>query len=118
MNPGSELNAAIAREVMGWTSLGAHLWQDATGTVYYTGDDPQRVFVPHVVFDPSRDALYAVWVEEQLRRVGRHAAYVAALIAERAPDQATPLDPAVQVLLDAAPAQRCRAALKVVRDAG
>ena len=68
----------------------------------------------------SRDALYATWVEEQLRRVGTHAAYVAALIEElaldAAPRTATPLGVAVHALLDAAPAQRCRAALRVVRD--
>jgi hypothetical protein len=52
---GPELDAAVARTVMRWRSLGAHLWQDAEGIVYYTGHDPLRVFVPHAVFCPSSD---------------------------------------------------------------
>ncbi len=122
MNPDIELNAAIARDVMCWASLGAHLWQDAHGAVYYTGHDPERVFVPHVVFNPSSDALYISWVEEQMWHMGKHAAYVDALIQELAADQDTPkaqqTDLAVAALLQASPVQRCRAALKVVRDAG
>lgn len=118
LEEGAELDAAVAREVMRWASLGAHLWQDAYGAVYYTGHDPARVFVPHMVFRPSSDALHATWVEEQMRRLGTHAAYVDALIGELTPDQAT-LEAhhaglAVHALLHAAPAQRCRAALQVV----
>ncbi len=120
LEEGAELDATVAGAVMRWTCVGGHLWRDAYGTVYYTGQDPASVGVPHVVFQPSRDALYATWVEEQLRRVGTHAAYVAALIEELALDAAsrtaTPLGVAVHALLDAAPAQRCRAALRVVRD--
>ena len=56
---GPELDAVVARTVMRWRSLGAHLWQDAEGTVYYTGHDPQRVFVPHTVFHPSTHARQA-----------------------------------------------------------
>jgi hypothetical protein len=53
--PDPELDAAVARDIMQWQSLGAHLWQDRqTGTVYYTGHDPKRVHVPHTVFQPSR----------------------------------------------------------------
>jgi hypothetical protein len=55
LEPGPELDAAVARTVMRWRSLGAHLWQDAEGIVYYTGHDPLRVFVPHAVFCPSSD---------------------------------------------------------------
>jgi hypothetical protein len=84
LEEGAELDATVAGAVMRWTCVGGHLWRDAYGTVYYTGQDPASVGVPHVVFQPSRDALYATWVEEQLRRVGTHAAYVAALIEELA----------------------------------
>ena len=118
---GAELDAAVARAVMRWASLGAHLWQDAYGAVYYTGHDPARVFVPHVVFRPSSDTLCATWVEEQMRRVGTHAAYVDALIGELTSDQATleahQTGLAVHALLHAVPAQRCRAALQVVERA-
>jgi hypothetical protein len=125
IEPDSELNAAVARDVMRWTALGAHLWQDRhTGTVYYTGHDPTRVFVPHVVFDPSREALHAALVEHQIEHLGKWQAYLFALVHEvdleaHAVNQAyatgypSPEDALVvrQALRQATPAQRCRAAL-------
>jgi hypothetical protein len=131
MSIDSERNAAIAHEVMHWISLGAHLWQSADGTVYYTGDDPARVFVPHTVFHPSTDALQAAQVEDQIRREGMWAPYLDTLILEFGAQERTIYEtyatsylapeyaPVMQrVLLHATPAQRCRAALTVVRDAG
>ena len=132
IEPDIELNAAVARDVMRWTALGSHLWQDRqTSTVYYTGHDPKRVFIPHTVFNPSSDALHAAWVEEQIWRLRKREAYFDALIQEvgldehnvtvayttgyPAPDRAPVVQ---QVLLQATPVQRCRAALQVVRDAG
>jgi len=82
LDEGAELDAAVARTVMRWRSLGAHLWQDTEGTVYYTGHDPKRVFVPHVVFHPSSDMRQAMWVEEQMKRVGTRQAYRDALVHE------------------------------------
>ena len=109
---------------MRWTSLGAYLWQDAEGTVYYTGLDPTRVFVPHVVFRPSSDANQARRVEDQIRRLGTWQAYVDALIHDLrleehvmheagatgypAPDDAPVVQ---QALMHASSAQRCRAAV-------
>ncbi len=130
MNPDIELNAAIARDVMCWASLGAHLWQDAHGAVYYTGHDPERVFVPHVVFNPSSDALHAMWVEEHVGQRGKRQAYIDALIHDLrieehtitaayaggypAPEHAHVVQ---QALLQATPTQRCRAALQAVHHA-
>ncbi len=124
---GAELDAAVARAVMGWTSLGAHLWQDAAGTVYYTGHAPQRVFVPHTVFHPSSDAHQAAWVEEQIGCVGKRQAYLDALLHAVRVEQhvinaayttgyPAPEDAQVvqQVLIHATPAQRCRAAVSAV----
>ncbi len=120
MNPDGDLDAAVARAVMGWTSLGAYLWQDAYGAVYFTGHDPARVFVPHTVFHPSTDALHAAWVEDQIARLDTRAAYVDALMGELAPD-ADPLEAkhrgmGARALLHATPEQRCRAALQVAHD--
>lgn len=127
LEPGPELDAAVARAVMRWRSLGAHLWQDAEGTVYYTGHDPQRVFVPHTVFRPSSDVVHAMGVEEHLRRLGRWQAYLDALIHERrveeyginhayaTGDPAPAQAPVVQhALLHASPVHRCRAAVAAV----
>lgn len=128
IEPGPELDAAIAREVMRWQSLGAHLWQDReTGTVYFTGFDPKRVFVPHEVWRPSRDALQAALVEQRMLRE-RRIAYIDALIAVvdleidtvmAAMEQGYPAPqhaPVVQrALLNATPAQRCQAALDAVK---
>jgi hypothetical protein len=131
MNSDIELNAAVARDVMRWASLGAHLWQDRqTGTVYYTGHDPTRVFVPHTVFDPSRDGLHARMVEARIERLDKRHAYIDALIHEvgleehainaaytagyPSPEHAHVVQ---QALLQATPAQRCQAALQAVRDA-
>jgi hypothetical protein len=123
IEPDIELNAAVARDVMRWTALGAHLWQDRqTSTVYYTGHDPKRVFIPHTVFNPSSDALHAAWVEEQVMRLGKREAYFDALIYELACGEDTPDVEhrflVERALLHATSAQRCRAALTVVRDAG
>ncbi len=132
LEPDIELNATVARDVMRWTALGAHLWQDRqTSTVYYTGHDPQRVFMPHMVFNPSSDPLHAVWIEEQVGRLGKRQAYLAALIREvgleepalnaayttgyPAPEEAPVVRQAVH---NATPAQRCRAAVAVVRTPG
>jgi hypothetical protein len=122
LEAGAELDAAVARAVMRWRSLGAHLWQNGEGTVYYTGHDPQRVFVPHVVFRPSSDARQATWVEEQITRLGKRQAYLDALLYEvrleehvinaayvtgyPAPEDAPVVQ---QALVHAAPVQRCRA---------
>jgi hypothetical protein len=127
---GPELDAAVARVVMRWTSLGAHLWQDAAGTVYYTGHDPQRVFVPHVVFRPSSDALHVAWVEAQIERLGMWQVYLDALIHELRLEEHTmneavatgypaPEDARViqHVFVHASPAQRCRAAVAAVEHA-
>ncbi len=79
--PGPELDAAVARDVMRWQPLGAQLWQDRqTGTVYFTGFDPTRVFVPHVVWRPSHNAEQAAVVEQRILREQR-VAYIDALIA-------------------------------------
>ncbi len=132
MRPDIELSVAVAREVMGWTSLGAHLWHDRqTDTVYYTGHDPTRVFVPHTVFDPSRDPQQVRIVEEQIEHLGKRQAYIAALIREveleehavnvayaagyPSPEEAPVVQ---QALLHASPTQRSRAAVQAVRDAG
>ncbi len=126
--PDAELDAAVARDVMQWQSLGAHLWQDRqTGTVYYTGHDPKRVHVPHTVFQPSRDALQARWVEAHLVNRGLRTAYLDALIHELKLEQhvveaalytgypsAEHAPPIVRAISDATPAQRCRAAVLVV----
>jgi hypothetical protein len=130
LEPGPELDAAVARVVMRWASLGAHLWQDAEGTVYYTGHDPQRVFVPHVVFCPSSDMGQAAWVEGQIARLGKRQAYLDALIHELrfeehvineavvtgypAPEHAPALR---QALVHASPVQQCRAAVQAVEHA-
>ncbi len=130
MSPDIELNAAVAREVMRWASLGAHLWRDANGAVYYTGHDPQRVFVPHTVFDPSYDLLHARIVEEQIEHLGKRQAYIDALIHDLrieehvinaayaggypAPEHAHEIQ---QALLQATPTQRCRAAIQAVHHA-
>ncbi len=125
--PGPELDAAVARAVMRWRSLGAQLWQDGDGTVYYTGHDPNRVFVPHVVFRPSSDAGQARWVEEQIRHLGKWQAYFDALLHEvrleehginnaYATGYPTPKDAPMirQALVHASPVQRCRAAVVAV----
>ncbi len=122
-----ELDAAVARVVMRWTSLGAHLWQDREGTVYYTGHDSTRVFVPHTVFRPSSDMGQARWVEDQIRRLGTWQTYVDALIHDLRLEEHTMNDaiatgypapedaPVVrQALVHASPAQRCRAAVRAV----
>jgi hypothetical protein len=127
---GPELDAAVARVVMRWRSLGAHLWQDAEGTVYYTGHNPTRVFVPHTVFRPSSDMGQARWVEEQIAHLGKRQAYLDALIhdlrvEEYVMNEAAALDyaapeqaPVVQLaLLHASPVQRCRAAMEAVEHA-
>ncbi len=127
---GPELDAAVARVVMRWRSLGAHLWQDAEGTVYYTGHDPTRVFVPHTVFRPSSDANQARWVEDQIRRLGTWQAYVDTLIHDLRLEEHTmheavaigypaPEDAQVvqQALVHATPVQRCRAAVAAVEHA-
>ncbi len=127
MNPDGDLDAAVARAVMGWTSLGAHLWQDGEGTVYYTGHDPQRVFVPHTMFHPSSDVRQAMGVEAQIARLGKRQAYRDALLYElRVEEHAinaayatgypAPEDAPVvrQALVHASPAQRCRAAVGAV----
>ena len=123
IEPDIELNVTVARDVMRWTALGAHLWQDRqTSTVYYTGHDPKRVFMPHTVFNPSSDPLHAAWVEEQVMRLGKRQTYIDALMYELARDGDTreaEYELLVErALLHAAPTQRCRAALQVVRDAG
>jgi hypothetical protein len=131
IEPDIELNATVARDVMRWTALGAHLWQDRqTSTVYYTGHDPTRVFMPHMVFNPSSDPLHVVWIEEQVERLGKRDAYLDTLIQEVGLDEhdvtmgyttgypAPARAPVVQqVLLQATPVQRCRAAVQVMRDA-
>jgi hypothetical protein len=124
---GRELDAAVARTVMGWRSLGAHLWQDADGTVYYTGHDPTRVFVPHTVFRPSSDVGQARWVEDQMERVGKWQAYVDMLIHDLRLEEHTmheagatgypaPADARMirQALVHAPLVQRCRAAVAAV----
>ncbi len=131
MNPDIELNAAVAHEVMRWMSLGAHLWRDAEGTVYYTGHDPTRVFVPHTVFDPSRDPQQIRMVEAQIDHLDKRQAYLDALVREVNVEDHTltwayergypsPAHASVvwQAMQQATPAQRCRAALQAVRDVG
>jgi hypothetical protein len=127
---GPELDAAVARVVMHWASLGAHLWQDAEGSVYYTGHDPKRVFVPHAVFCPSSDMGQAAWVEGHIVRLGKRQAYLDALIHELRLEEhvmneavvtgyPVPEDAPVirQALVHATPAQRCRAAVQAVEHA-
>ncbi len=124
---GPELDAAVARAVMRWRSLGAHLWQDAEGTVYYTGHDPARVFVPHTVFHPSTDMRQARCVEEQIKHLGKRQAYRDALLYELRVEEHvineayTSGHPALedapvirQALVHASPVQRCRAAVEAV----
>jgi hypothetical protein len=117
---------------MQWQALGAHLWQDRqTSTVYYTGHDPKRVHVPHTVFQPSRDALQARWVEERVVNRGLRTAYLDALIHELNVEHhvveaalhtgypsAEYAPPIVRAIIDATPAQRCRAAVNVSTDGG
>ncbi len=90
-------------------------------------NDPTRVFVPHTVFHPSNDARQATWVEDQIRRLGKRQAYLDALLYDvrveehvindayatgyPAPENALVVR---QVLVHAAPAQRCRAAVRAV----
>ncbi len=123
MRPDIELSVAVAREVMGWTSLGAHLWHDRqTDTVYYTGHDPTRVFVPHSVFDPSRDLLHARIVEAQIEHLGKWQAYIDVLVRKVNVEDHTITwayaHVVQQALLHATPVQRCRAGLQAVRAAG
>ncbi len=126
--PGLELDAAVARDVMRWQPLGAQLWQDRqTGTVYFTGVDPTRVFVPHVVWRPSQDPQQATLVEQRMLREHR-GAYIDALIAildleidtvMTAMEQGYPAPQEASVvrwaLHNATPAQRCQAALNTVK---
>jgi hypothetical protein len=127
LEAGAELDAAVARAVMRWRSLGAHLWQDAEGTVYYTGHDPTRVFVPHTVFHPSSDVRQIAWVEAQIAHLGKRQAYLDALIHELqfeehsmneavATGYPAPEDAPVirQALVHASLGQRCRAAVVAV----
>jgi hypothetical protein len=131
LEPGPELDAAVAHAVMRWRSLGAHLWQDAEGTVYYTGHDPTRVFVPHTVFRPSSDIGQAIGVEAQIARLGKRQAYLDALLhalrveehvinVAYATGYPAPEDAPVvrQALVHATPAQRCRAAVTVCSAGG
>ncbi len=127
LDEGAELDATVARVVMRWRSLGAHLWQNGEGTVYYTGHDPQRVFVPHTVFRPSSDMRQAMGVEAQIERVGKRQVYFDALIHDLrleehvmheaiATGYPMPEDALVvqRALVHATPAQRCRAAMQAV----
>ena len=130
MEPAIELNAAIARDVMHWASLGAHLWRDReSGEVYYTGQDPTRVFVPHTVFQPSSDLSDMRLVEAQITRRGTWQAYMAAVIRELhleehvinaayATGYPTPEEAPIvrQVLQQATLTQRCRAAWEALHD--
>ena len=122
MEPGPERNADVARTVMQWMPLGAHLWQDReTGMVYYTGLDPTRAHIPHTVWQPSQTPLQALAVEQHVAKTrGLREAYIAALIQELDLDTETieaamatgypSADHAsviIRAILGATPAQRC-----------
>lgn len=114
MEPGPELDAAIARYVMQWEEIEPHLWRDpSTGIIYNTSIEHTTTHQSYHPFHPSSEILDMLKMEHAISEHGMEDSYRHRM-QHLVPPVEREVDAGAWEDFEATPEQRCLAALQAI----